>query len=176
VFTVRQVLFIAASVVALSLPTAATAQTFLKDQPQRVTVAVESRAKTVSVGVPFELAVRITPHPGIHVYAPGNPDTIPVAIELAAMAELTVGKPIFAEGKDFVFEPTQEVVKVYSEPFNVRLPAKLEGHPGKGRWSRRTITLNVRGRLSYQACDDRVCFPPQSTTFDTRLQLRLDRP
>ena len=33
----------------------------------------------------------------------------------------------------------------------------------------------VRGKVSYQACDDRVCFPPQSAPFEARLTVTRRR-
>ena len=33
----------------------------------------------------------------------------------------------------------------------------------------------IRGKVSYQACDDRVCFPPQSAPFEARLTVRPRR-
>jgi hypothetical protein len=30
----------------------------------------------------------------------------------------------------------------------------------------------LKGVVSYQACDDKVCFPPQTVTFAARLPVR----
>jgi hypothetical protein len=151
------------------------AQSFLSKQPARLTLAVDPPLTPVAVGAPFAITVRVTPLPGIHVYAPGNPNYIPVAIVVTPVAGLKVSPPVFPAGEDLFFGPLKETVKVYSAPFAIRVPLLLERRFRKGKISA-TEDLALRGSVSYQACNDRVCFPPQSAAFDTRLSVRLDRP
>ena len=150
------------------------AQSFLSKQPARLTLAVDAPV-SVAVGDPFAITVRLTPLPGIHVYAPGNPNYIPVAIAVTPIAGLKVNPPVFPAGQDLFFGPLKETVKVYSAPFAVRVPLVLEARFRKGKIAA-SEDLTVRGTVSYQACNDRVCFPPQSAPFDARLSVRLDRP
>ena len=76
---------------------------------------------------------------------------------------------VFPAGQDLFFGPLKESVKVYSAPFVVKLPLSLDAKTLKAP---RPEELVVRGKVSYQACDDRVCFPPQSAPFETRLVLK----
>ena len=61
---------------------------------------------------------------------------------------------------------------VYSAPFVVKLPLSLDAKVVKGSKSGDVL---IRGKVSYQACDDRVCFPPQSAPFEARLTVRPRR-
>jgi hypothetical protein len=149
-------------------------QSFLSKQPARLTLAVDAPVK-VAIGAPFAITVRVTPLPGIHVYAPGNPNYIPVAVAVTPVAGLKASPPVFPAGEDLFFGPLKETVKVYSAPFAIRVPLLLEPRFRKGKIST-TEDLPLRGSVSYQACNDRVCFPPQSAPFDARLSVRLDRP
>ena len=65
--------------------------------------------------------------------------------------------------------PLKQSVKVYSAPFVVKVPLSLDAKIAKPG------DLLVRGKISYQACDDRVCFPPQSAPFETRLTVKRRR-
>jgi hypothetical protein len=154
-----------AAVVMVS-PTAA--QSLLSKQPARLTVAVEPPASVVA-GVPFIVALRLTPVTGIHVYAPGNPDYIPVAVEIAPLPGVKTDATVFPPGEDLFFGPLKETVKVYSAPFVLKLPVHLDAKIVKSG------DLLIRGNVSYQACDDRVCFPPQSSPFEARLTVKRRR-
>jgi thiol:disulfide interchange protein DsbD len=135
--------------------------------PQRLSVAADGPAKPVAAGERFALSVRIVPNPGIHVYAPGNPENIPVAVSVTAQPGVTADAPKFPKAEDFFFGPTAENLKVYTKPFVVTVSMKLEGAAVAS--SARDVT--VAGTVRYQACNDRVCFPPQSAPFEARVTL-----
>jgi len=151
------------------LPVAA--QSLLSNQRARLTVAAEPPAVVVA-GTPFTVALRLTPVPGVHVYAPGNPNYIPVAVELTPPPGVKADAAIFPPAEDLFFGPLKETVKVYSAPFVVKLPLSLDAKVVKGSKSGGVL---IRGKVSYQACDDRVCFPPQSAPFEARLTVRPRR-
>ena len=139
--------------------------------PPRLSVAADVPAKPVAAGERFALSVRIVPNPGIHVYAPGNPDNIPVSVTVTPQAGLSAEAPKFPKAEDFFFGPTAENLKVYTKPFVVTVSMKLEG--AAAGTSARDIT--VAGAVRYQACDDRICFPPQSAPFEARVALAAER-
>src|SRR5262245_981483 len=147
------------------------AQSLLSKQPARLTVAVEPPA-TLTAGTPFTVALRLTPMAGIHVYAPGNPNYIPVAVELTPTPGLKAEAAVFPAAEDLFFGPLKESVKVYSAPFVVKLPLSFDAKSGKGAPPE---GLLLRGKVSYQACNDRVCFPPQSAPFEARLTVKRRR-
>ena len=82
--------------------------------PQRLSVAADAPSKPVAAGERFALSVRIVPNPGIHVYAPGNPENIPVSVTVTPQAGLTADAPKFPKAEDFFFGPTAENLKVYT--------------------------------------------------------------
>jgi DsbC/DsbD-like thiol-disulfide interchange protein len=156
------------------IPSAGGAQSFLSKQPARLSIAVDAPDVPVTPGARFELALRITPNPGIHVYAPGNANNIPVSIVVTPPAGVAFEPAKFPKAEDFFFGPLAETMKVYSKPFVVTVPARALATLGSGS-ARGTTEIAVAGAVKYQACDDRVCFPPQSTPFETRLAVRLNR-
>jgi DsbC/DsbD-like thiol-disulfide interchange protein len=149
----------------------ARAQSIGLKAPQRLSVAVDGPAKPVAPGEQFSLSVRIVPNQGIHVYAPGNPENIPVSISLTPPAGLAVDPAKFPKAEDFFFGPTAETLKVYTKPFVVSVPMRVES--GAAAPAAREVT--VTGAVRYQACNDRVCFPPQSAPFEARVALSTER-
>jgi DsbC/DsbD-like thiol-disulfide interchange protein len=143
----------------------AAAQSLLSKQPARLAVAAELPASVIA-GRPFTVGLRLTPAAGIHVYAPGNPNYLPVAIEIAPSPGVKADAAVFPPGEDLFFGPLKETVKVYSSPFLVQIPLSIDA-----RVVRPGDTL-IRGKVAYQACDDRVCFPPQSAPFEARLKIK----
>ena len=144
-----------------------------RQQPPRLTIAVEPPPAPVAIGQTATLAVRITPIPGIHVYAPGNKDYIPVVVTVAPTPGLSMQPPTFPKAEDFFFGPLAEAVKAYSKSFVVSVPIRpepsLRTHPSVSG----VADLPLTGTVSYQACDEKVCFPPQSASFDGSLRVRV---
>ena len=164
--SIRKGLWIIVIAAVAAIPGAA--QSLRSKPPARLTVATEPPASVVA-GAPFSMTLRLTPMPGVHVYAPGNPNYIPVAVEIAAAPGLKANPAVFPAGEDLFFGPLKESVKVYSAPFVVKVPLSLDAKLVKAG------ELVVRGTVSYQACDDRVCFPPQSAPFEARLAVKRRR-
>ena len=146
------------------------AQSFFKNQPARLSVAVTAPEKAVAPGAHGAIILSVTPNPDIHVYAPGNPDYIPVAVEMTPQAGLTFQPAAFPPGQDLLFGPLKTAVKVYSDPFDVRVPFTVKAAKGKAS-SAEPATLTVHGTLSYQACNDKVCFPPQAAPFEATVTI-----
>jgi DsbC/DsbD-like thiol-disulfide interchange protein len=100
------------------------------------------------------LVVEVTPKRRMHVYAPDKSQTyIPVALSLDPREGLTAQPPKFPAAEKYFFEPLKETQLVYSRPFRIVLDVTLA--PGKA-----PVTLT--GTLRYQACDDKVCYMPQT--------------
>lgn len=162
---------------ATALTAAAPGQSFRKNQPARVAVEARGSAPITRAGQALDLALTATPVPGVHVYAPGNPKYIAVSVTVLPVTGLTIGTPVFPGGDDYFFAPLQESVKVYSKPFVILVPVKVTNAFIKARAAdaAATVTVTVTGSVDYQACDDKVCFPPQSQPFSVDVPVKLSR-
>ena len=105
-------------------------------------------------GTKVALFVDVTPKPGMHVYAPGNADYIPITVKLNAAAEIKAGK--LAYPKSDVVTLADEKVSVFQKPFRLTQDVTLDKSAKPGS------AIAVAGIVNYQACDDRVCYPPES--------------
>lgn len=160
---------------ATALAAAATGQSFRKNQPARVAVEARAGSAITKAAQTVELTLTATPLPDIHVYAPGNPNYIAVSVTVMPVPGLSIGSPVFPAGEDYFFAPLKEAVKVYSKPFVIRLPVKVSSAFTRARAPETGATVTVKGTVDYQACDDKVCFPPQSQPFAVDVPVKLPR-
>ena len=108
-----------------------------------------------AAGAKLALFVDVTPKTGIHVYAPGSNDYIPITVKLNAQPELKAGKVAYPKSEIMTF--ADEKVPVFQKPFRLTQSVTLDKAAKPGS------TVTVSGTVHYQACDDRVCYPPESS-------------
>ena len=118
------------------------------------------------------LALDITPHRGIHVYAPGASGYRVVAVKIEPQPLIAVLPIRYSASEIFFFKPLNERVPVYQKRFTLLQDIELEGTPQAQSALRGRDSLTVRGTLEYQACDDKVCFNPESVPLSWTFTLR----
>ncbi|MGH9140824.1 MAG: protein-disulfide reductase DsbD domain-containing protein [Vicinamibacterales bacterium] len=118
--------------------------------------AVQSSPGEVNgtAGGKLALFVDVTPKAGIHVYAPGSNDYIPITVKLNAAPEIKAGKLAYPKSEMMTF--ADEKVPVFQKPFRLTQDVTVDKSAKPGS------TVTVSGTVNYQACDDRVCYPPES--------------
>ena len=104
----------------------------------------------------MQLWVDVTPKPKIHVYAQGAKGFTPVALVVSKIAGVTAGKPKYPPSERFASPGTDGPVPVYAKPFRIVQPIAV------GRKTRSGQVLNIAGTLTYESCDDRICYPAAS--------------
>lgn len=103
------------------------------------------------------LNVDVTPKPGMRVYAPGNKDYTPVQLTIDAGRDHTVASTKYPKPSLYLFVPLNQRVQVFDGAF--RLSRELTRRSG-------AVSANsFTGRLEYQACDDKVCYLPQTVAL-----------
>jgi DsbC/DsbD-like thiol-disulfide interchange protein len=130
---------------------------FRGSQPLSKHVAISTPTVAgTAPGGKVSLTVEMTPNPGIHVYAPGAKDYLPVKLTLKPQAEATAGKLTYPKSEMVHFEALNETVPVYRKPFKLLQDVMLKKSLTPGS------SVTVAGTLEFQACDDQVCFVPES--------------
>jgi hypothetical protein len=117
----------------------------------------------VVAGRHVSVVVDVTPNAGMHLYAPGAKGYKVIAVEIDAMPGLVVVETVYPPSTPYLFAPLKETVPVFKAPFRlVRdvLVQKLPPQTAGADASAAVITLS--GRLTYQACDDKICYNPVS--------------
>jgi DsbC/DsbD-like thiol-disulfide interchange protein len=115
-------------------------------------------ASPVQVGAPpggkLALFVDVTPKPGLHVYAPGTKDYIPITVKLEPQQDVRIGKLTYPKSETMTFD--DEKVPVFQKPFRLTQDVVLGKSVSPGS------TVTIAGTVHLQACDDHVCFPPEN--------------
>jgi DsbC/DsbD-like thiol-disulfide interchange protein len=58
------------------------------------------------------------------------------------------------------------------KPFTVRITVKATAAFLKNRAAAPANRVTLKGTVGYQACDDKVCFPPQSLPFSVEVPVK----
>jgi hypothetical protein len=132
---------------------------------------------TVAPGTHFSLVLDIQPGRGIHVYAPGVSGYKPIALAVEPQSWVVVAKGAqYPSPEDYHFKPLNEHVKVYQQPFRITQDVALDASAEAQAALKDVSSLAIKATLTYQACDDRICFSPQSLPLTWTVAVRqLDR-
>ena len=134
-------------------------------------VRLDRDRRVAAPGATITLYADVTPGPKIHVYAPGQKDYISIELALPPTDILKVERPSYPAPKDFYFEPLRETVKVYDKPFRIAQDITLAATPALRRRAAAREMLEISATLAYQACDDAVCYRPESLPLTWRVRL-----
>jgi DsbC/DsbD-like thiol-disulfide interchange protein len=134
-------------------------------KPAHATVAASPADVSGKPGARLSLSLDVTPKTGIHVYAPGAGDFyIPITVKLNAQPQIKAGKIVYPKSQTMTF--ADEKVAVFEKPFQLTQDVTLDKSLKAGD------TVHVTGTVSYQACDDAVCYPPESAPVAWTVQVK----
>lgn len=126
----------------------------------RLVTAIDAVA--TKPGTQHTLRFDVTPHPRIHVYAPGKHDYQVVGITLDQAPWFRASPTKYPPSETYHFVPLNERVEVYSQTFRLERTITVLSTPEARKALENQKTMTVRGKLEYQACDDKVCYAPQT--------------
>ncbi len=86
---------------------------------------------------------------------------------------LVVHPAIYPESQEYYFEPLDERVPVYETAFRLIQDLNLEvSSETRELSSAPDASLRIAGAVRYQACDAKICYPPQSIPVSWTLRLK----
>lgn len=130
----------------------------------------------VAAGTHFSIVLDVRPAPGVHVYAPGVTGYKPIALSIQPPPGVVVREAQYPKPEIFEFKPLNERVEVFQRPFRIVQDLAIDATPQGQAALKDVAALTIKGVLNYQACDDKVCFTPQSVPLTWTVTLRqLDR-
>jgi len=139
----------------------------------QVEARIYSTDPVVALGQQFLITLDVTVKPGVHLYAPGEHAYKALRFTLDSDSLFAVGNPVYPEAEDYYFAPLDEHVPVFAGSFRILVPVSVAvsrdlvhraGEPG--------AAVTIGGTLEFQACDDKVCFLPESVPVTLTLGLR----
>jgi len=124
-----------------------------------------------AVGHRVTLSVRVTPGPKMHVYAPGQKGYIPIALTLTPDAAFRTHAIRLPASTTYHYKPLNETVQVYSAPFTIAQDITIALTPDMRERAARGEVLTIAGEIEYQACDDTVCYRPETIPVEWKVTL-----
>jgi peroxiredoxin len=123
-------------------------------------------------GAHFSLVLDLQPLPGVHIYAPGVKDYKPIALSLQRQPGVIVGNVQLPRSELYHFEPLDEYVQVFQRPFRLVQDIAIDPSAAARAVLKDAPALTIKGELTYQACDDKLCFLPQSVPLTWTIGLK----
>lgn len=126
-------------------------------EPKIFVRMVNTPRVTASTGTPTTVELKFRVSDGFHINSnvPRSSYLIPTKLDLKVPPELGAVTIAYPAGKDFVFAfAPDEKLNVYSGEFPISADLKLAPSAKMGQHK-------IHGELTYQACNDRACFPPK---------------
>ncbi len=103
---------------------------------------------------------------GFHIQAnpASTPQLIPTTLTLPSANNLEVGLPIYPAGKSYKLEGSNSEISTYDGTVIIKVPLKTPGKvvANKFPW---------KGKLRFQACNEKTCFFPKNLSFDIPFQV-----
>ena len=130
---------------------------------------------SVTVGTRFSLALEVEPGPQMHVYAPGADDMgyRVIGFNLTPNSLARYEPVQYPESEIYHFEPLDEYVPVYQKSFTLLQEMVMNSDAQAEEVMADLDALTLTGTLEYQACDDAICFLPQSIPVSFTLDLEM---
>lgn len=128
----------------------------------------------VTNGTHFSLAVDVEPNPEMHVYAPGAEEKgyRVIGFNMAPSEFVRFGAVEFPQSEIYYFEPLDEYVPVFQEPFTLIQEAVVNASAETEQSLEEINALTLSGTLDYQACDDAICYLPVSVPISFTLEFQ----
>lgn len=138
---------------------------------KQVAVQIGTRDAAAIPGQPFELIVELSLKPKMHVYAPGQADYIPIALTLGESPDFKAEPAAYPPAQSLYLEPIKQSAKVYEKTFRITQRVTIALTPDVKRRAAAGETLAVPATLKYQACDDAVCYRPETVKLGWQVKL-----
>jgi peroxiredoxin len=148
----------------------------MKVSSPQVEMTAFSSDATVAPGTHFSLVLDVRPASRVHVYAPGVTGYKSIALSVQPQPGVVLRTAQYPRAEDYYFKPLNEHVQVYQRPFRIVQDVMIDPSP-EGQAALKGVTsVTIKGTLAYQACDDKLCYTPQSVPLAWTMTLRsLDR-
>jgi thioredoxin:protein disulfide reductase len=122
-----------------------------------VTPVVETTSVRPGDAVRVSLKIRLPEHVHVQAHEPRDPSLIPTVLTVEAPPGITVEAITYPPPTDLTQAGRRDTLAVLGPEFAIDVRLAVAGTAVVGE-------LAVSAVLRYQACNDRVCFPPARTT------------
>ena len=108
----------------------------------------------------------------MHVYAPGKHSYQVISVTLDPEPWFKVAPLTYPASEMYHFVPLDEHIEVYVKPFRLMRDVTILATPEARKLLAAMKTVTITGTVSYQACDDSLCYAPQSVPVKWTVPIR----
>ena len=126
---------------------------------------------SVALGTRFSIALDVTPKRGMHVYAPGAAGYRVVALNITPQPHVRTQPLRYPASEIYHFVPLNERVAVFQKPFTLLMEVVPEATAEARKAFAGRNELVITGTLEYQACDDKICYNPESVPVSWKVAM-----
>lgn len=143
-----------------------------KGKAPHLQLALAQSDHAVIPGSRISLVIAVSLPPNMHVYAPNGMGYKPIELTIQPAADIEVASASYPAAKTLYLEAIHEQVPVFEGKFRIVQDVKIAssdamlasvGETGRTVW--------IVGELKYQACDQSVCYPPNSAPVRWHLEV-----
>jgi peroxiredoxin len=127
-------------------------------ESQQLDVVTYPSDAAIAPGNRFSVVAQITPHKGVHVYAPGAKNYKVIDLKVLPAKYIRTLKPVYPRSEIYFFKPLNERVPTFQKPFTISQDVVLDGQASTRTALAKQTSMTIGGVLTYQACDDRLCY------------------
>lgn len=109
--------------------------------------------------------------PKMHVYAPGVENYLPIRLELDSSPNYVVYPADYPKSEILFLPAIDEKVPVYHGNFRVAQDVTMAATSVLRPILTGTKEIKITGKLFYQACDDKICYLPQTIPLEWVLKV-----
>ena len=130
-----------------------------------LTPTIEQQVIRAGQNVTLVLSVELPDDIHVQSDQPRDPYVIPTLLSFTLPEGLTVEEITYPESTDFLLEDWDEPLAVFDHEFTIEVQLALDADLSPGE-------VVVPGSFLYQACDDRICFPPKTAGVEWRMDVQ----
>lgn len=140
-------------------------------------VSASASNASVRAGQRISLVLDVELGPRLHVYAPGvSAEYIAINWSMQDSPAVLVKDVAYPASKNLRLEAIKETVPVYQGVFRLVRDVTIARDAAVRPLLDAEGRLVIEGALKYQACDDRICYPPETVPVRWTFQMEaLDR-
>jgi AhpC/TSA family/Disulphide bond corrector protein DsbC len=123
-------------------------------------------------GKRLSIVIDVEPRRGMHVYAPGKHSYQVIGVEIDPKPWLKAMTTEYPAAEIYHFKPLDEHVNVYMKPFRIVQDVTILATPEAQKLLAAQKTVTISAHITYQACDDKLCYMPESVPVQWTLPMQ----
>jgi len=145
-------------------------------ETKHLKLSTSASADVVRMGQHIALAIDVDLNPKMHVYAPGVEGYIPINWTMADSKAAAAAAATYPPSRKLHLPAIKETVPVYQGRFHLVRDITIGSEADVKPLLSAEGALTLEGSFRYQACDDRICYVPQTVPLKWTLRFEtLDR-